>query len=233
MQDDGSDPSPGATPRAWIRFSEAIATVVCERVAQGESLMAVCRDDDLPARATVQDWARRRPGFRERLAAAFRAGRHRPQGGRRAVWHPQVAALILRRLAEGMTLKEACDLPGFPCQTTVYGWMQARPDFREAYGRARAWQAHRRFDEVWEIARAATPATATVARVQIVAAQWQAARLAPKRYGARPEAAEGEGASEPTTVRIMRFGVEPGEPEWEDVPFAPPRRPAAGEGLFR
>ena len=222
MQDDVSAPPAGAPARAWIRFSEAIATVICERISEGETLMGVCRDTDLPCRATVQDWARRRPGFRERLAQAFRAGRHAPRGGRRSVWHPQVAALILKRLALGMSLPQALDLPGLPCEATVYGWVQERPEFRAAYGRARTWQAHRRFDQVWEIAEAATPATVTVARLQIGAAQWQASRLAPKRYGGRGDGGEMEAAPEVRTVRLMRFGLEPGEADYEDVPFMPP-----------
>lgn len=216
--DDGARP---CAPRPWIRFSEALATVICERIAQGESLMEICRDEDMPARCTVQAWRRRRPAFRERLAEAFGRGRHNPRGGRRAVWHPQVAALILERVAEGMTVPQACDLPGLPCQTTVYAWLARDPEFLAAYRRARLCQAHRRFDQVWEIAEAATSATATVARLQIGAAQWQAGRLAPTKYGAR---AEGIGAVDdepPPFVRIMNFGVEPGEPAYEDVPFLP------------
>jgi hypothetical protein len=133
-----------------------------------------------------------------------------------------VAALILKRLAMGMSLPQALDLPGLPCEVTVYGWVQTRPDFRAAYRRARTWQAHRRFDEVWQIAQAATPATVTVARLQIGAAQWQASRLAPKRYGGRGDGEEIGDPPEVAMVRLMRFGAEPGEPEFEDVPFMPP-----------
>ncbi len=221
MTHSSDDEARPRAPRPWIRFSEALATVICERISQGESLMEICRDEDMPARCTVQAWRRQRPAFRDRLAEAFRRGRHNPNGGRRNVWHPQVAALILQRVAAGMTLTQACDLPSLPSPTTVYGWLAQDADFFAAYRRARLCQAHRRFDQVWEIAEAATPATVTVARLQIGAAQWQAARLAPTKYGAQAEGVGAVDAEPPPFVRIMNFGARPGEPLYEDVPFLP------------
>lgn len=37
-------------------FSEAIALRICERLAEGESLRAICADDDMPSRGTVFNW---------------------------------------------------------------------------------------------------------------------------------------------------------------------------------
>jgi hypothetical protein len=37
-------------------FSQAIADVILERIAEGESLRRICRDDDMPARSTVFKW---------------------------------------------------------------------------------------------------------------------------------------------------------------------------------
>ena len=72
-------------------------------------------------------------------------------------------------------------------------------------GRARC--RHRRFDQVWEIAEAATPQTASADRVKIAAATWQASRLAPTRYGAKPEAGEnGAGGRPQVNVYIQKFG---------------------------
>jgi hypothetical protein len=130
----------------------------------------------------------------------------------------------------GMTTRQAVDLPGMPCETTVYGWLQTRPDFEAAYGRARLWQAHRRFDQVWEIAEAAEPGTAFVARVKISAAQWQAARLAPWRYGVKAAGAEGaEGADDGEhIVQIRKFAAGPEEERWVDVPWPKARRVGRG-----
>ncbi len=180
--------SPG--PRPWRRFSEALGAVICQRLAAGESLMEVCRDPDMPSRDTVRVWRRSRPGFGARMRAALVAGRHRPRGGRRDGYCPAVGRLICERLACGMSLRQACDLEGLPGETTVYGWLHRHADFLEAYGQARVWQGHRRFDQVWEIAEAADREGAYLAKVRIDALRWQASRLAPKRYGVRADLAE-------------------------------------------
>lgn len=125
----------------------------------------------MPSRAGVKGWAKARPAFRARLAAAMAAGRHGPAGGRRAVYCRHMAQLICERVAAG-TVGQACDLPGLPSEATVYNWVQRYPEFREAYGLARSVQAHRRLDQVWEIAEAATSETAFLAKVRIDAARW-------------------------------------------------------------
>jgi hypothetical protein len=38
-------------------FSEELATRICERLSAGETLRAICRDDDMPHEATVRSWA--------------------------------------------------------------------------------------------------------------------------------------------------------------------------------
>lgn len=186
-------PEPGPEARVvrpWRRFSEALGAVICQRVAAGESLMEVCRDTGMPSRQAVREWRRARPGFGARLAQAQAQGRHRAYGGRRDSYDPHVGGLICERLALGMSLRQACALEGMPGETTVYGWLRRHPDFQEDYGRARVLQAHRRFDQVWEIAEAADRDGAFLARVQIDAARWQASRLAPKRYGVKADLAE-------------------------------------------
>ncbi len=121
-----------------------------------------------------------------------------------------MAQLICERVAAGMTVGQACDLPRLPSEATVYNWVQRYPEFREAYGLARSVQAHRRFDQVWEIAEAATSETAFLAKVRIDAARWQAARPAPTRYGERLERAKGgegeeDGGRPRLNVIIRRF----------------------------
>lgn len=46
---------PKKTGRPSI-FSEKLAMTICERIAHGESLRAICRDDDMPERTTVHSW---------------------------------------------------------------------------------------------------------------------------------------------------------------------------------
>ena len=38
-------------------FTQDVAGVICTRMANGESLRAICRDDGMPAESTVRQWA--------------------------------------------------------------------------------------------------------------------------------------------------------------------------------
>ena len=54
MFDDIAAPQPRGRPS---RFSNEIATEVCDRLAAGESLQSICRDRHLPHERTVRRWA--------------------------------------------------------------------------------------------------------------------------------------------------------------------------------
>ncbi|MFX8836770.1 hypothetical protein ABTM80_19580, partial [Acinetobacter baumannii] len=51
-------------------FASKLAVRICERIAGGESLRAICRDDGFPARATVFRWLAEHPTFAEHYARA-------------------------------------------------------------------------------------------------------------------------------------------------------------------
>ena len=51
-------------------FTSALFTTVCDRISKGESLRAVCRDPEMPAKATVLRWLREMPDLRDQYAAA-------------------------------------------------------------------------------------------------------------------------------------------------------------------
>ena len=38
------------------KYTVELATAICERIAKGESLRKICRDDDMPDRNTVHEW---------------------------------------------------------------------------------------------------------------------------------------------------------------------------------
>lgn len=46
-------------------YSQEIGLAICERLAQGETLSQVCRDQDMPARSTVYRWQEAEPAFRD------------------------------------------------------------------------------------------------------------------------------------------------------------------------
>ena len=47
-------------------YTEEVATAICARLADGESLRQVCQSDDMPDKATVLRWIPRHPEFRDR-----------------------------------------------------------------------------------------------------------------------------------------------------------------------
>lgn len=51
-------------------YTPELAAEVCRRIAAGESLRQVCRDDAMPCTATVMRWARDNLEFREQYALA-------------------------------------------------------------------------------------------------------------------------------------------------------------------
>ena len=51
-------------------YSEYIANVICERISLGESLRAICREDDFPDKVTVLRWLQKHPEFRTQYAQA-------------------------------------------------------------------------------------------------------------------------------------------------------------------
>lgn len=48
-------------------FTQAVADRICERIAEGESLRSICRDDDMPSKMSVLRW------LADEDRAAFRA----------------------------------------------------------------------------------------------------------------------------------------------------------------
>jgi hypothetical protein len=55
-------------------FTEKTARAICERLADGEPLRQICRDDNMPAWRTVYDWIESVPEFAARIARARAMG---------------------------------------------------------------------------------------------------------------------------------------------------------------
>jgi len=51
-------------------FTEALATEICERLANKESMRKICLDPHMPDRTTVQEWIAKDSGFATRCARA-------------------------------------------------------------------------------------------------------------------------------------------------------------------
>jgi len=60
----------GSTPV----YSEELAEVICDRLATGESLYAICKTPGMPGEKTVRGWAETRPNFATKYTRAREFG---------------------------------------------------------------------------------------------------------------------------------------------------------------
>lgn len=54
-------------------FTEELADTICERIADGESLRAICREEGMPSKATVFRWLANNEKFQDQYARAREA----------------------------------------------------------------------------------------------------------------------------------------------------------------
>ena len=215
-------------------FSPELRETIAARVAAGESVAQVCRDEGMPCGNTVRSWAAMYPEFGLALRAAYRQARiarrltdralaearaampRRRESRRVLAYTPELGEAICDRLAEGESLSSIVRDPAMPCYRTVMKWVRRVPQFEEMYIVARQVQADYLFDEARDVAQAATPKGVWVSRLQFDVIRWQTAILAPRKYCERlvvvqgqvavaAEAAEAAGASGPMTVIVKRF----------------------------
>lgn len=51
-------------------YSEEVAACICTRLIEGETMLAICQDEKMPARATVYGWMEADDAFRARCTRA-------------------------------------------------------------------------------------------------------------------------------------------------------------------
>ena len=97
---------------------------------------------------------------------------------------PELAALILRRVSEGSTLRKVCRDEGIP-ESTVRTWARDNRDgFAAKYAQARAVQVDALADELIEVAYR-DDLDPQDKRVRCDTIKWTLSKLAPKRFGDR------------------------------------------------
>lgn len=67
MSQQGKAPAKRGRPS---KYSNAVADTICERLASGESLVRVCKSDDMPGLSTVFRWLAENESFRDNYARA-------------------------------------------------------------------------------------------------------------------------------------------------------------------
>jgi hypothetical protein len=90
-----------------------------------------------------------------------------------------------------------------PNKSTVLRWIAENETFRDQYARAREAQADSYRDEGDEISRGiSTSEDSQIARVQLDWIKWNAARMAPKKYGDKVDMNLGGQAGNPIQAAI-------------------------------
>jgi hypothetical protein len=127
-------------------------------------------------------------------------------GGRPSGYIANLAEDICRQLAEGKSMLEVTARADMPGVSTVYLWLTKHPEFVDMYTRAREQQAHTVADRA--VAMALNGSTVIsdpqMAKVQLDAIKWTAARLAPRVYGAKADINLGGNPDQPLT-QIIRW----------------------------
>ena len=133
---------------------------------------------------------------------------------RRAKGGPALIDTIMARLAAGESLRSILRSDGMPTMTSVMRWLAEDKALREQYARAREVQAETLFDEILDIAddgsndwietdkgRILDHEHVQRSKLRIDARKWMAAKMAPKKYGDKPEPDE-ELVPTPVSVHV-------------------------------
>lgn len=121
--------------------------------------------------------------------------------GRHSLYSPELADKICDELMEGKSLRQICELEGFPTRNTVLRWQHEDADFDAKCARARLMQADLMDDKILEAAEACNEDNYQSTKVKISAYQWRASKLAPKKYGDRTVLAGDEDA--PLSIAVV------------------------------
>jgi hypothetical protein len=137
----GHDPSASTPAATRGRFASLYTAELAERILNevqaGRALLQVCRDDGIPAYATVYGWVLRDvEGFAARYVRARDIGGRR--GARAIRYTTELADYILREVERGRSLHDICRDDGLPVYSTVLGWTARLSEFAARYDRARA-----------------------------------------------------------------------------------------------
>ena len=196
MMDDGKPPRVG--------YSARLARAICARVAEGESVSAICETPGMPPNQAVSRWIRQYPRFAALMAKARAAGGVRARSQQLSTYDPVTAAVILERICAGETLAAICRNPGLPGFSSVYRWRRMFPEFASALKVAREVQADLICDLSYEMTMGVKPGESQAMAVRLTHLRWLTGVLSPKRFGPmRPVERDGTGGD--LTVIVRRF----------------------------
>ena len=156
---------------------------------------------------------------RKKTEAAAKAAPTEPTRpvGRPSAYTDAFADAVCERMLNGESLVKICEDPTMPSRTTVYRWMDARPDFVTRCARAREGLADFLVDDIQTLADATTELNVQSQKVKIATKQWRAMKIAPRIYGdsSRTELTGADGG--PIRIAATTIDVRQLEPEARDA----------------
>jgi hypothetical protein len=206
--EDGTEGASAPAPRKTdVRWSEGLARRICRRVAAGELLCQVLREDGMPTQQAVAKWEKDKPAFRHALTQARIEG-GRPKGSRGPAfgYNEGIAREIFERMCDGESLSAICRDPTMPSRSTVLYWRRQFAAFDELVRRGREAQAEHFCDLGLDLAMQATPETAYLTHVRLGQLRWMAGTMAPRQY--RTKLVEPEAPVEENRVLWRHFKSE-------------------------
>lgn len=108
--------------------------------------------------------------------------------GRKTIRTAKLVEEILRRIADGESLRSVCRSEGMPSRETVREWLDKDTDLAGQYARAVSERADVLVEDMLEIADAARGGDAEAvqaAKLRVDTRKWVASKMAPRRYGDR------------------------------------------------
>ena len=137
--------------------------------------------------------------------------------GRPSAYTDVFADAVCERMLNGESLVKICEDPTMPSRTTVYRWMDARPDFVTRCARAREGLADFLVDDIQTLADATTELNVQSQKVKIATKQWRAMKIAPRIYGdsSRTELTGADGG--PIRIAATTIDVRQLEPDARDA----------------
>lgn len=109
---------------------------------------------------------------------------------------------ILRRIAEGESLRAICRDERMPDRQTFARWVLEDAALAAKYAHARELQADEYAERMLTIADEENPEDTNRAKLRVLTLQWVASKLAPKRYGDRTALDVGNQDKRPFVIQV-------------------------------
>src|SRR5262245_49105736 len=90
---------------------------------------------------------------------------------------------LLVEVGQGKTVLSICKRSDQPSFHSVMGWLNEKPEFAEAYARAKGCAMDAMAEELLQLADSATKADWQCKRLQVETRKWIMGKLNPKKYG--------------------------------------------------